>query len=85
MELSLLQSHYHPVVAKFAKEVANGNNSIANELYMKPLSEILNSFDTSQGLFNPPIQPPPKHKLQGKTLETVSFIKSIIIQIFLLL
>lgn len=82
VELSSLRSHYHPVVSKFAKEISGGEDSIANELYMKPLSDVLNSFDPKQGMFNPPIQPPPMHKLKGKDLTTVKKKTQIIILFF---
>ncbi|KRT86469.1 hypothetical protein AMK59_2205, partial [Oryctes borbonicus] len=64
-ELSLLRNHYHPVVSKFAKNVANGapstgEGSLPIQFSKSSPEQLFIDFDMSEMAFNPPVKPPMK-------------------------
>ena len=73
-ELSLLSHHYHPTVASVAREVALGKE-LGVEARKRDSAFFFESFDTSKGGFNPPVELPSKHPMEKvlTKLEKVGF------------
>ena len=66
-ELHVLQSHYHPSVSRVSSDILSGKEIPLNERY-DSVHEI-NTYDTSQGGFNPPIEKPKKHPFEKRFLK----------------
>ena len=64
-EVSLLQRHYHPTVAKLARRVASGDAGVAD----RPQA-IYRQFDVSRGIFNPAVKLPPPQPLAKRPAGT---------------
>ncbi|KAJ3648361.1 hypothetical protein Zmor_020171 [Zophobas morio] len=81
-ELVLLSKHYHPVVGKYAKNIAfgvpaSGEGSLDPEYAKCTPEQIFNNFEMSEMAFNPavpvPKKTPPKTKVQRHIFVDSSF------------
>ncbi|XP_068894937.1 nucleolar complex protein 3 isoform X2 [Tenebrio molitor] len=81
-ELILLTKHYHPVVAKYAKNIAHGvpasgEGSLDPEYAKCTAEQLYNDFDMSEMAFNPAVPVPrknaPKAKSRGHLFADGSF------------
>lgn len=71
-ELIYLTKHYHPIVSKFARNVANGGpstgeGSLPGEYSKSTAEQLFIDFNMSEMAFNPPVPPPKKEQPKNRS------------------
>ncbi|XP_057663387.1 nucleolar complex protein 3 homolog [Diorhabda carinulata] len=71
-ELLYLTRHYHPIVGKFARNIANGapstgEASLPGEYNKSTAEQLFTDFSMSEMAFNPPVPPPKKEQPKNKS------------------
>uniref|UniRef100_U5EWB9 NOC3-like protein n=1 Tax=Corethrella appendiculata TaxID=1370023 RepID=U5EWB9_9DIPT len=75
-EIASLQRHYHPIVRKFANNIANsvsasGNGMLSSEIGKLSPIELYNQYDSTKMIFNPAILPNKNTTVKNNTREHI--------------
>ncbi|KAL3280653.1 hypothetical protein HHI36_003889 [Cryptolaemus montrouzieri] len=70
-ELTLLKKHYHPIVGKFARNIASGapssgEGNLVPEIGKLNADDLFNNYDMTEMSFNPSVPVPKKTQLKTK-------------------
>ncbi|KAL3280651.1 hypothetical protein HHI36_003887 [Cryptolaemus montrouzieri] len=70
-ELTLLRKHYHPIVGKFARNIASGapssgEGNLVPEIGKLNADDLFNNYDMTEMSFNPSVPVPKKTQLKTK-------------------